>query len=72
MLGVFLCDGIRNEEIRRNTKVTDIARRIAKQSGSGRGTLLAGQTADGVVKFWNGGRVPESEVGPIQGGPVTW
>ena len=26
---------------------------------SGRGTLLAGQTTDEVVKFWSGDRVPE-------------
>ena len=30
ILGVSLRDRIRNEEIRRGTKVTDIARRIAK------------------------------------------
>ncbi|CAH2219909.1 jg23542 [Pararge aegeria aegeria] len=30
MLGVSLCDQIRNVEIRRRTKVTDIAQRVAK------------------------------------------
>lgn len=30
ILGVSLCDRIRNEEIRRRTKITDIARRISK------------------------------------------
>ena len=30
MLGVSLCDRIRNDEIRRGSKVTGIARRIAK------------------------------------------
>ncbi|CAH2234458.1 jg17760 [Pararge aegeria aegeria] len=30
MLGVPLCDQIRNEEIRRRTTVTDIAQRVAK------------------------------------------
>ncbi|CAH2236159.1 jg17672 [Pararge aegeria aegeria] len=30
MLGVSLCDQIRNEEIHRRTKVTDIAQRVAK------------------------------------------
>ncbi|CAH2235728.1 jg1544 [Pararge aegeria aegeria] len=30
MLGVYLRDQIRNEEIRRRTRVTDIAQRIAK------------------------------------------
>ncbi|CAH2211570.1 jg27617 [Pararge aegeria aegeria] len=30
MLGVSLCDQIRNEEIRRRTRVTDIAQRVAK------------------------------------------
>ncbi|CAH2269281.1 jg15057 [Pararge aegeria aegeria] len=30
MLGVSLCDQIRNEEIRRRTRFTDIAQRVAK------------------------------------------
>ena len=56
MLGVSLRDRIRNEEIRRGTKVTDIARR-----------MLAGRTTAGVVKFWSGDHVPEGEawVGPL-------
>ncbi|CAH2234633.1 jg15228 [Pararge aegeria aegeria] len=36
MLGVSLCDQIRNVEIRRRTRVTDIAQRVAKPSGNGR------------------------------------
>ena len=74
MLGVSLRNRIRNEEIRRGTKVTDIARRIAKLKWQWQGTLLAGRTTAGVVKFWNGDHVPEGAawVGPLQGGPMTW
>ncbi|CAH2226362.1 jg7207 [Pararge aegeria aegeria] len=38
MLGVFLRDQIRNEEIRRRTRVTDIAQRVAKLKWQWAGT----------------------------------
>ncbi|CAH2261859.1 jg25444 [Pararge aegeria aegeria] len=36
MLGVYLRDQIRNEEIFRRTRVTDIAQRVAKQKSKGK------------------------------------
>ena len=51
MFGISLRDRIRIEEICRGTKVTDIARKIAKLKWHGRDTSLAGQMTDGVVKF---------------------
>ena len=73
MLGVFLRDRIRIEEIRRGTK-SDRHSPKNYLSGSGQGTLPAGWTTAGVVKFWSGGLVPEgvSWVGLLQGGPMTW
>ena len=59
-LEVSLRDRIRNEEIRRRTKVTDITRRVAK--------LLTGRMTDGVDKFWSGYRVPKGAGRP----PTRW
>jgi hypothetical protein len=72
MLRVSLRDRIRNDEIRKRTKVTDIARRIA--SGSGQGTLRGGLTAVRVERSSNGDRVPGDAtlVGPPQVGPTIW
>jgi hypothetical protein len=53
MLGVSLRDWIRNDEIRKRTKVTDIARRIADQD-----RLRGGLTAVGADRSSNGDRVP--------------
>ncbi|CAH2260594.1 jg18274 [Pararge aegeria aegeria] len=55
MLGVSLRDQIRNEEIRRRTRITDIAQGVAKLKWQ-----LAGHIArttdgdDGVLRCWNG------------------
>ena len=61
MLQVSLRDRIRNKEVHRRTKMTDIARRTAKLKWQ-RGTLLAEQTTDEVGKFWSDDRVPEGVV----------
>ncbi|CAH2259301.1 jg10040 [Pararge aegeria aegeria] len=48
MLGVSLRDQIRNEEIRRRTRVTDIAQRVAKLKWQ-----LAGQIARRTDERWD-------------------
>jgi hypothetical protein len=66
MLGVSLRDRIRNDEIRKRTKVTDIARRIADLKWQ-----WAGHIAE---RSSNGDRVPGDAalVGPPQGGLTIW
>ena len=75
MLEVSLRDRIRNVYsflIRRGTKVTDIAQRIAELKVYW-ARYIAGR-ADGVVMFSSGDRVPGNAacVGLLQGGPMTW
>jgi hypothetical protein len=74
MLGVSLRDRIRNDEMRKRTKVTDIARRIADLKWQ-----WAGHNARRTDGRWggkpsNGDRVPGDAVlvGPPQGGPTIW
>ena len=63
-----------NLEIPRGTKVTDIARRIAKLKWQWAGGAHCSQDRQpiGTVKFWSGGRVPKSEEWGLQGEPMTW
>lgn len=55
-------DQNRNEEIRKQTKITNIARKIAKVEGCGWGTWLAETMVDGVIKFLSGNHVPKNAV----------
>ena len=70
MIGVFLRDGIRNEEIRRAIKVSDIARRIAKfrrTDDQWTGNLLEWQLRTGKRSV---GRPPTRR--PPCGESMTW
>ena len=58
MLGVSLRDRLRNEEIRRRTKVTDIAQRISKLKWQWAGHIA--RRTDGAVRFSNGDDAPAS------------
>jgi hypothetical protein len=72
MLGVSLRDRIRIDEIRKRTKVTDIARRIAELKWQWAGHIA--RRTDGAERSSNGDRVPGDAalVGPQQGGPTIW
>ncbi|KAJ8733714.1 hypothetical protein PYW07_014265 [Mythimna separata] len=63
MLGVTLRDHIRNEDIRKRTKVTNIARRIAK---------LKWQWAAEGSRVAATYRKTQRRRGRAQGGPTTW
>ncbi|CAH2217048.1 jg26090 [Pararge aegeria aegeria] len=64
MLGVSLRDQIRNEEIRRRTRVTDIAQRVAK---------LKWQWAGHIARRTDGRSGPKVlEWRPRTGKPVRW
>ncbi|CAH2245032.1 jg17429 [Pararge aegeria aegeria] len=54
MLGVSLRDAIRNEEIRRRTRVTNIAQRVAKLKGQWAGHILGEPMNVGVPRCWSG------------------
>ncbi|CAH2241930.1 jg17114 [Pararge aegeria aegeria] len=73
MLGVSLRDEIRNEEIRRRTRVTDIAQRVAKLKWQW--ALHLARRTDGrrVLRCWNGDPAPVNavSVGPQRGGQMT-
>ncbi|PZC78888.1 hypothetical protein B5X24_HaOG217082 [Helicoverpa armigera] len=53
ILDVSLRDRIRNEKIRRRTKVTDITHPISKLKWQWAGQMIAEQMADGVEKCWS-------------------
>ncbi|CAH2251949.1 jg13826 [Pararge aegeria aegeria] len=62
MLGVYLRDQIRNEEIRKRTRVTDIAQRVAK---------LKWQWAGQLARRTDGPWGLKVLVGPQRGGQMT-
>jgi hypothetical protein len=74
MLGVSLRDRIRNDEIRKRTKVTEIARRIADLKWQWARHIARGLTAVGAERSSNGARVPgvAALIGPPKGGPTIW
>ncbi|CAH2256620.1 jg19606 [Pararge aegeria aegeria] len=54
MLKVSLRDRIRNVEIRRRTRVTDIAQRLAKLKWQRAGQIVRRKDGRGVPRCWNG------------------
>ncbi|CAH2243962.1 jg16802 [Pararge aegeria aegeria] len=73
MLEVSLRDQIRNEEIRRRTRVTDIAQRVAKLKWKSSGHIARGTDGSMVPKCWNGNpaQVNAVLVGLQRGGQTT-
>jgi hypothetical protein len=69
-----LRDRIRNDEIRKRTKVTDIARRIADLKWQWAGRIARRTDGHWAERSSNGDRVPGDAalVGPPQGGPTIW
>jgi hypothetical protein len=72
LLGVSLRDRIRNDEIRKRTKLTDIARRIVdlKWQWAGHIARRTDGRWGGKVLEWRPGDT--ALVGPPQGGPTIW
>ncbi|CAH2218167.1 jg21448 [Pararge aegeria aegeria] len=69
MLGVSLRDQIRNEEICRRTRATDIAQRVAKLKWKWAGHIARRTLDVGVPRCWNG------DPAQINGGcqpPTRW
>ncbi|CAH2266287.1 jg17833 [Pararge aegeria aegeria] len=62
MLRVSLRNEIQNDEIRRKTKVTDIAQRISKLKWQWADQLCRGPMAVGADVFWSGDRELASAV----------
>ncbi|CAH2242593.1 jg14129 [Pararge aegeria aegeria] len=54
MLGVSLCDRIRNVEIRRRTRVTEIAQRVAKLKWQWAGHIVRRKDGRWAPRVWNG------------------
>ncbi|CAH2259291.1 jg10036 [Pararge aegeria aegeria] len=73
MLGISLRDQIRNEEIRRRTRVNDIAQRVAKLKWKWAGHIARRTDGRGVPRCWNGdpAQVNAVLVGPQRGGQTT-
>ncbi|KAJ0171013.1 hypothetical protein K1T71_013212 [Dendrolimus kikuchii] len=65
MLGISLMDKIRNEDIGKRTKVTDIVRKIRKLKWQWAVTSAAGPMADGADQSWSGDRALQPD------GPTT-
>ncbi|CAH2207399.1 jg422 [Pararge aegeria aegeria] len=74
MLGVSLRDQIRNEEIRKRTRVTNIAQRVSKLKSKWAEHIA--RRIDGrwgSIPYWNGdsAQVNAALVGPQRGGQTT-
>ncbi|CAH2247559.1 jg750 [Pararge aegeria aegeria] len=72
---MYLRDQVRNEEIRRRTRVTDIAQRVAKLKWqwAGQGHSSENPSFVGVLRCWSGDPAPVNAawVGPQRGGRMT-
>ncbi|CAH2241948.1 jg9066 [Pararge aegeria aegeria] len=62
-------DQIRNEEIRRRTRVTDLAQRVAKLKWQWAGHIARRTDGRGGLRCWNGDRTGKRSVGRP---PTRW